>query len=567
MPLCVRVEDDYGNPVANVTITFTVVEDATTQGRGTLEGGRLALTTVSNGQGIACVGYTLGTHAGLNKVRATGVNLRPLYVEYSIYGDADYPYCIEQVPNPNLRGQIGKRMINPIQAIVKDQYGNPARGGMVNFVVVPGNGRIDGSSLVTSDASGIANAYWVLEKQGINEAIATASMPCGTPTMRFYATGELNNYPEFSLNKEYVLRENELLCFPVTATDKDGDQVFYSALNLPDGATFEPDPFGVYRFCWTPTYIQGDRVYNTIFIAQDSKGGADKDSVKITVTNLNRAPQITSSTPIGEFVTIRWNQGQEFQVIAEDQDSDQLFYNWKVGENNVGSANTFTLDSRYYPLGTYVVTAEVYDMEFKSTRVWYVGIIVSVEMKSFTCSATPFEGVSLLWQTANENGNVGFNVLRSRMENGRYDKINEKLLPAQLDGAYRYVDKNVTAGERYFYKVEDISTSGEASQHGPVMADVPVPSIFELSQNYPNPFNPTTTIRYQVPKSSHVRIDIFNTTGQLIRTLVNGKVQTGFHTALWDGRNESGVPVVSGIYYYRLVTDGFMKTRKMALLK
>ncbi len=565
-PLCVRVEDDYGNPVPNVNVTFTVVEDASTRGRGTLDGGKLTLTVQSNGQGLACVNYTLGTTSGLNKVRASGVNLQPQYLEYQVYGDADYPYCMEKVENPNLRGQVGKKMIHPIQALVRDQYGNPARGGLVNFVVIPGNGSIEGSSLVTSDANGLASAYWVLGKQGVNEAIATASLPCGTPTLRFYAVGELNNYPELALTKEYSIRENELLCFPVTAIDRDGDQVYYSARNLPLGATFEADAFGVYRFCWAPDYTQGDKVYYPVFIAQDNRGGIGIDSVKITVINQNRAPRITYSEPVGEFVIVRWGESMRFSVLAEDDDNDQLFYNWKIGENNVGSSSTFILDSRYYLLGSYVVTVEVYDQTYKVTRLWYLGI-TSVEMKSFTCSAAPYEGVTLRWQTANERDNLGFNVLRSRSENGVYEKINDKIVPANAGGEYSYVDKTAVAGHRYYYKVEDINSSGQTNQHGPVMAEVPLPDSFELSQNYPNPFNPTTTIRYQVPKTSHVRLEIFNTNGQLIRTLMDGEVGAGFHTIVWDGRNENGLPVVSGIYYYRMISDGFAMTRKMALLK
>jgi len=565
-PLCLRVEDRFGNPVPNVAIAFTVIEDATTRGRGTLEGGKLALTVYSNGQGQACANYTLGTNAGLNKIKATGVNLQP-DVEFVVYGDADYAYCMEKIDNPNLRGQVGKKMINPIQAMVRDQYGNPARGGMVNFVVIPGNGNIDGSALVTSDANGLASAYWVLGKQGTNEAIATASMPCGTPTVHFYATGELNNYPELSLTTSYTLKENELLCFTVTAQDKDGDQVFYSSKNLPDGATFEPDPFGVYRFCWTPSFAQGDKVYYPVFTAQDSKGGVDIDSVKITVTNMNRSPSITNSDPLGEFWLMTWGDSKTFSVTATDADGDQLYYNWKIGETNVGSASSFTLDSRFYPFGSYVVTAEVYDQQYKVNRIWYVGIGASVEMKSFTCTATPFDGVVLNWQTANERGNVGFNVLRSRTETGSYQKINEQIISARVDGAYSYVDRDAKGGERYYYMVADIDDAGHANEHGPVMAEVPLPKSFELSQNYPNPFNPTTTLRYQLPKMAQVRLQIFNTNGQLIRTLVDEQVQAGYHTVVWDGRNEGGLPVVSGIYYYRIVTEGFAMTKKMALLK
>jgi PKD repeat protein len=89
-----------------------------------------------------------------------------------------------------------------------------------------------------------------------------------------------------------------------------------------------------------------------------------------------------------------------------------------------------------------------------------------------------------------------------------------------------------------------------------------VPEAFELGQNYPNPFNPVTMISFALPTSAHVRIDVFNVKGERVSTLVNGTREAGFHTVEW---NAAGA--VSGIYFYRIVTDEFMKTRKMLLLR
>ncbi|RMI03587.1 MAG: T9SS C-terminal target domain-containing protein, partial [Calditrichaeota bacterium] len=79
----------------------------------------------------------------------------------------------------------------------------------------------------------------------------------------------------------------------------------------------------------------------------------------------------------------------------------------------------------------------------------------------------------------------------------------------------------------------------------------PVPQTFAVSPNFPNPFNPSTTIRYQLPVSSEVRLEIYNVLGQRVRSLVRGRVKAGFYTAVWDGRNDAGEPVASGIYLLR----------------
>jgi carboxypeptidase T len=90
-----------------------------------------------------------------------------------------------------------------------------------------------------------------------------------------------------------------------------------------------------------------------------------------------------------------------------------------------------------------------------------------------------------------------------------------------------------------------------------------------LAQNYPNPFNPVTTIRYSIKDQGPVGLRIYDTAGRLVRILVdaNQAPRPGGFTATWDGKNESGDPVSSGVYYYRLSTKDFSQTKKMVLLK
>ena len=103
-------------------------------------------------------------------------------------------------------------------------------------------------------------------------------------------------------------------------------------------------------------------------------------------------------------------------------------------------------------------------------------------------------------------------------------------------------------------------------------ADGTVPAAFGLDQNYPNPFNPTTQIRYQLPVASEVTVQILNLRGQVVRTLVHGREAAGVHVVTWDGRDESGSNLASGVYFYRLEargTDGrrFAQVRKMSLIR
>jgi len=95
-----------------------------------------------------------------------------------------------------------------------------------------------------------------------------------------------------------------------------------------------------------------------------------------------------------------------------------------------------------------------------------------------------------------------------------------------------------------------------------------VPTEFTLSQNYPNPFNPTTTIQFALPKVSPVTLDIYNILGMKIRTLMSGQsMSAAFHSVVWDGKDDAGVNVPSGMYIYRIHADNFQASKKMTLMK
>jgi hypothetical protein len=94
-----------------------------------------------------------------------------------------------------------------------------------------------------------------------------------------------------------------------------------------------------------------------------------------------------------------------------------------------------------------------------------------------------------------------------------------------------------------------------------------VPAACALAQNYPNPFNPVTTIKYDVKEKGLVTVKVYTVAGQLVRTLVNEVKPAGSYTVPWNGTNERGAEVASGIYFYKMETTGFGATRKMVLLR
>ncbi len=94
-----------------------------------------------------------------------------------------------------------------------------------------------------------------------------------------------------------------------------------------------------------------------------------------------------------------------------------------------------------------------------------------------------------------------------------------------------------------------------------------IPSIFVLNPSYPNPFNPQTTISFGLPKGSEVELVIYNVLGQKVRTLFHGYFQTGWHNITWDGSDDAGSSMASGVYLLRMKADEFVSTHKMTLLR
>jgi len=95
-----------------------------------------------------------------------------------------------------------------------------------------------------------------------------------------------------------------------------------------------------------------------------------------------------------------------------------------------------------------------------------------------------------------------------------------------------------------------------------------VPEILEFSSsNHPNPFNPETTISFTLPNETIASIDIFNIRGQKVRSLMNEFLSSGHHQVIWNGQDDNGRNVSSGVYFYRLNTDNFSHTRRMVLMK
>jgi len=129
-----------------------------------------------------------------------------------------------------------------------------------------------------------------------------------------------------------------------------------------------------------------------------------------------------------------------------------------------------------------------------------------------------------------------------------------------------YVDADVESGTTYHYELLVLSRDGDEVRSPVATVTIPTRQT-SLDQNFPNPFNPRTTIEYTLAERSEAVVDIFDASGALVARLNDGMHNPGTYRVSWDGRNQAGIAVGSGVYFYRLEGAGALPARKMTLLK
>lgn len=115
--------------------------------------------------------------------------------------------------------------------------------------------------------------------------------------------------------------------------------------------------------------------------------------------------------------------------------------------------------------------------------------------------------------------------------------------------------------------LHDVGVTRVLVADGDQVSESPLVTSYSLKQNYPNPFNPTTTIQYQIPVNANVEIKVYNSVGQIVKTLVNKEQEQGRYEIRWDGKNESGTEVGSGVYFYQMKVNDFVQKNKMVFMK
>ncbi|MBK6505305.1 MAG: FG-GAP repeat protein [Ignavibacteria bacterium] len=185
-----------------------------------------------------------------------------------------------------------------------------------------------------------------------------------------------------------------------------------------------------------------------------------------------------------------------------------------------------------------------------------------VQLTSFT-SMVEGKTVMLVWSTANEENNSGFEVQRSESDNEfkTLSFVKAKLMPSEIT-EYSFSDKNLETGS-YNYRLKQIDLNGNFEYFElPEAVTIGIPDKFFLEQNYPNPFNPVTKITFGIPEAGNVKLKIFDMSGREVKTLISEFKEAGYYTVKFDATG-----LASGAYFYRIETGVIVSVKKMVFLK
>jgi hypothetical protein len=208
-------------------------------------------------------------------------------------------------------------------------------------------------------------------------------------------------------------------------------------------------------------------------------------------------------------------------------------------------------------------------------------VSLPVELASFN-ALIDNNMVKLRWVTESEINNAGFELYRSPDDQDSYNLLNSYLYNPNLIGQgnsnirheYKYEDNTVEPGKTYWYKLADVDLNGDKTFHSPIsvtLSEQVLPAQYRLYPAFPNPFNPSTRLRFDIPdnegSSVKASLVIYNTLGQIVKTLYQGYSETGSYEFLWLGDNEKGHLVPNGIYIVVLITEKYQQSRKLILMK
>lgn len=190
--------------------------------------------------------------------------------------------------------------------------------------------------------------------------------------------------------------------------------------------------------------------------------------------------------------------------------------------------------------------------------------VVPAQLQSYTAAHTR-AGLEVKWHLADGDPGLDFFILRADAANKRFARLDRPNIFRQ-DLVFTFIDNSIEPGRTYIYRIGVTDKLGERILFETDPVAMPRLNL-SLGQSFPNPFNPQTTFSYSIPKTGMVSLKVYDAQGRYIRILHEAPKAAGRHVQTWDGRDDSGTVMGSGVYFIRLQYGGQSQSRKVVLIK
>ena len=600
-PFVVEVRDHNNDPMAGVTVTFAVSEG----------GGSLSHTSIdTDADGLAQTTLTLGSKPGANTVEASAGGLSQT-AAFNVEASLPPPVAtsLSIVSGGNQTGLTGEALVNPFVIEVRDQYDDPMAGVTVTFGVLTGGGSLSAAT-ATTDANGRAESTLTLGS-GTGTNTVEVSVEGITEAAIFNAVAELL---QFDLT---VPSSTSLIHVPLKVRTVDG-----AARTIESIADLYDALGGADTVKLLITYNRVTHQWNS-YLGDESKGGTT-DRALTDDLGIIASLKMPVTVRIGgdEFgsdgmSTIRLIQGKNLVGLPLNDSritrvSDLLTLEGFVdnapavtvsdngilkpvekaeddGDISVTGGQAFIID--VLEDATVTISGEGWDNTSSGTMA--APPLATGDSQALTTtpvlalSGSIVDGVkginrnnlhvivknlstgsavtTAIEETSGTSSPVAYQVTIVDLKRGRAAAIGDILEISAISP-----DASISV-EPFRYTV----TAEDVKRHRIQLSALIVqelPTKTQLLPNYPNPFNPETWIPYHLASGAEVKLTIYDTSGVLVRQLDLGHQVAGYYTnrtkaAYWDGRNENGELIASGVYFYQLQTGDVSATRKMVILK
>jgi hypothetical protein len=428
---------------------------------------------------------------------------------------------------------------------------------------------------------------------GTTEGLPIGSWPIGNPF-------EYTTTPLFTwyINGSTIGLTNFVVAWNTSSLGPNGDWQGLPNTEGTSGVVSVPDTTFSYTllnsqalnygqiYYWAVASFDGSH-YSTWSVDTFSVTGVSGSSVPIPSYPINGVPVYSTTDTLSWYVdgsTLGINHYEVIYSARADMDTTDHANTFEV---NVPDTLQYVGVSGLVPGTTYYWKAgsspnNSAPTTFSSVATFVVAPITSPNSAIVPLIGSPNHGVGLSQNSAVLSWVIPVKSTGSFTYQLQYSNNSNMSNSTTISGIKKpsQIINGLAADKVFYWRVQSVNSKGQLSAYSELgqfstkssvtavtSNSSALPKEFAVSQNYPNPFNPSTLINYALPKSSLVTIKIYNILGQEVKTLVNSQLQAGNYTAQWNGDNNFGRTVASGVYIYQVKAGQFVKTMKMMLLK